>query len=91
MSKAALVVTTIHVPEALELYRAIGPGIPFYVIGDEQAPDAEIAAFCRRIDAAYYSAQDQRKLGYACSDLLRWRDPARRSIGVLEAAKDGAK
>lgn len=90
-AKTALVVTTIKVPEALEYYRAIGPGIPFYVIGDEQAPDREIGAFCERISARYYSADDQRKLGYACSDLLRWRDPARRSIGVLEAARDGAQ
>lgn len=83
-------VTTVKVPRALEWYREIGPGVPFYVIGDEQADDAEIGAFCAGIGAVYYSATAQRQLGYACSDLLRWRDPARRSIGCLEAARDGA-
>jgi hypothetical protein len=87
----ALVVTTIKVPEALEWYYEAGPDVPFYVIGDEQAPDDDIRRFCNRLGAAYYSARDQRALGYACSDLLRWRDPARRSIGCLEAVRDGAQ
>ena len=91
MAETALVVTTVKVPVALEYYRAFGPGVPFYVVGDEGAPDAEIAAFCNRIDAIYLPAAEQRKLGYACSDLLRWRDPARRSVGCLEAVRDGAK
>ena len=86
----ALVVTTVKVPSALEYYRDIERAAPFYVVGDEQAPDREIRAFCDRIDATYLSAADQRKLGYACSGLLRWRDPARRSVGCLEAARDGA-
>jgi len=92
MTDVALVVTTIHVPEALEWYREIGPGVRFYVVGDVEAdePHRDIAAFCARIGAEWYAPDRQRKLGYACSDLLRWRDPARRSIGVLEAAKDGA-
>ena len=91
MAETALVVTTIKVPVALEYDRAIGPGVPFYVVGDEQAPDREIAAFCDRIDATYLSAAEQRKAGYACSDLLRWRDPARRSVGCLEAVRGVAK
>ena len=91
MTDVALVVTTIKVPLALEWYRACGPDVPFYVIGDDGAPDDDIKAFCDTVDARYYSASTQRMLGYACSDLLRWRDPARRSIGCLEAARDGAE
>ena len=91
MTDIALVVTTVKVPVALEYYRAIGSGIPFYVVGDDGAPDQQIKAFCDRIDATYLTAADQRKLGYASSDLMGWRDPARRSLGCLEAVKDGAE
>ena len=91
MAEVALVVTTVKVPEALEWYREIGPGVRFYVVGDDGAPDRDIVRFCDSIDAHYYSAAAQRQLGYTCSDLLRWRDPARRSIGCLEAARDGAQ
>lgn len=90
MPEIALVCTTVKVPAALELYRAIGPHVRIYVIGDDGAPDAEIAAFCNRIHAMYYTATDQRRFDYKCSDLLRWRDPARRSLGCLEAVKHGA-
>ena len=87
----ALVTTTIRVPEVLAWYREIGPDVPFYVIGDEQAPHADIRAFCERNgDTVYYSDEDQHKLGYECSELLGWRCTGRRSIGLLEAARHGA-
>src|ERR1700733_630573 len=91
MAEVALVVTTVQVPSALELYRDLDRDVAFYVIGDEGAPDKEIGDFCASVDAAYFTAADQRKLDYACSDLLRWRDSARRSIGCLEAVRDGAQ
>jgi len=87
----ALVTTTIQVPEVLGWYREIGPDVPFYVIGDEQAPHDEIRAFCERNGSmVYYSDEDQHKLGYESSELLGWRCTGRRSIGLLEAVKHGA-
>jgi len=82
---------TIYVPTVLRLYREIAPEMAFFVIGDVQAPDDEIRAFLKTVEPArYYSAEDQRKLGYACCDLIAWRHPGRRSIGLLEAVKAGA-
>ena len=91
MAEVALVVTTVQVPSALELYRDLDRDVAFYVVGDEGAPNKAIGDFCRSINASYFTAADQRKLGYACSDLLRWRDSARRSVGCLEAVRDGAE
>src|SRR4029077_18432850 len=72
-------------------YREIVPEMEFFVIGDVQAPDDQIRAFVKTVQPArYYSAEDQRRLGYECCDLLPWRHPGRRSIGLLEAVKAGA-
>jgi hypothetical protein len=88
----ALVTTTIYLPRVLEWYRAIGPDVPFFVIGDQQTPHDEVRRFLDGLgNARYYSDEDQRKLGYECSELLGWRRPARRSIGMLEAVKEGAR
>jgi Reversibly glycosylated polypeptide len=87
----ACVMPTIYVPNVLRLYREIAPEIEFFVIGDVQAPDEQIREFLKTVQPArYYSAEDQRKLGYECCDLLAWRHPGRRSIGLLEAVKAGA-
>jgi hypothetical protein len=88
----ALVMPTIYVPEVLLWYREMVPDIPFFVIGDEHAPDSEIRALLRSIGPAeYYSADDQRKLGYESCELLSWRHPGRRSVGFLEAVRAGAE
>lgn len=87
----ACVMPTIYVPTVLRLYRKIAPEIEFFVVGDVQAPDDEIRAFLKTVEPArYYSAEDQRRLGYASCDLVAWRHPGRRSIGLLEAVKAGA-
>lgn len=87
----ACVMPTIYVPRVLTLYREIAPEIEFFVIGDVQAPDDEIREFLLTVQPArYYSADDQRKLGYESCELLAWRHPGRRSIGLLEAVKAGA-
>ena len=85
------VMPTIYVPRVLTFYRQIAPELEFFVIGDVQAPDDEIREFLRTVEPArYYSADDQRKLGYESCELLAWRHPGRRSIGLLEAVKAGA-
>ena len=87
----ALVMPTIYVPDILVRYREIAPDIPFFVIGDEDAPDHEIRQLLRSASPAeYFSADDQRKLGYESAKLMSWRHPGRRSIGFLEAARAGA-
>jgi hypothetical protein len=63
----------------------------FFVVGDVQAPDEQIREFLKTVQPArYYSAEDQRKLGHESCELLAWRHPGRRSIGLLEAVKAGA-
>lgn len=87
----ACVMPTIYVPKVLTLYREFAPDMEFFVIGDVQAPDDEIRQYLRTVQPArYYSAEDQRKLGYGSCELLAWRHPGRRSIGLLEAVKAGA-
>lgn len=87
----ACVMPTIYVPKVLRLYREIAPEMEFFVVGDVQAPDEEIRQFLDTVQPArYYSAEDQRRLGYECCELLAWRHPGRRSIGLLEAVKAGA-
>lgn len=87
----ALVMPTIHVPHVLKLYREVAPDMPFFVVGDEQTPDDEVRQVVRQVgNAEYYSAEDQRRLGYESNDLLNWRHPGRRSIGFLEAVRAGA-
>ncbi|GAB5471195.1 MAG: hypothetical protein Kilf2KO_42250 [Rhodospirillales bacterium] len=91
MSKIACVMPTVYVPTVLRFYREIAPDMEFFVVGDVQAPDEEIRAFLETVQPArYYSAEDQRALGYDSCELLAWRHPGRRSIGVLEAVKAGA-
>lgn len=87
----ALVMPTIYVPHVLVRYRELVPDMPFFVIGDEGAPDDEIRQLLRSIGPAqYYSADDQRKLGYESTELIDWHHPGRRSIGFLEAIRAGA-
>ncbi|WP_026424304.1 hypothetical protein [Actinokineospora inagensis] len=87
----ALVMPTIYPPNVLTWYREIVPDMQFFVIGDEHTPDDEIRAVLDSIgNAKYYSAADQRALGYESCDLISWRHPGRRSIGFLEAVRAGA-
>lgn len=91
MSGLALATTTIQVPGVLARYREIGPGVPFFITGDRQSPHEDIRRFCEEIgNAVYYSAAGQEQLGYACSDLIGWRNTGRRNLAMLEAARHGA-
>ncbi len=87
----ALVMPTIYVPDVLRWYREIAPDVPFFIIGDEGAPDEDVQRLVRSVEPAiYYSARDQRNLAYKSSELMGWRHPGRRCIGYLEAARAGA-
>ncbi len=82
---------TIHIPTVLERYRRMEPDMPIFVVGDEQTPDEEVRRLLKRIGSVrYYSVEAQRRLGYETCDLLDWRHPGRRSIGYLEAVREGA-
>ena len=43
--KTALVLTTINVPRVLALYRAYGPDVHFFVVGDRKSDDLAITNF----------------------------------------------
>ena len=89
--KLSLVTTTIHVPQLLKSMRALDPSVDFFVAGDIKTP-AETADFCKAIpNCYYYGPQEQRDLGYACSDLIGWNCIQRRNIALLEALKSGAE
>lgn len=90
--RISLVTTTINVPRALAAYRAIDSDVFFYVVGDKKTPDTEVVDFLDDIpNHAYYGADWQKNLGYACAPLLGWNTIARRNIGILEAVKGGAE
>lgn len=85
-----LVTTTIHLPHVLAEYRRIGPDMEIIVAGDVTGPQAEIADFCRSIDARYLSYEEQGRLGYAVHDIIGPRVIQRRNIAILEAIRSGA-
>lgn len=90
--KIALVTTTINVPNELRVYREFGADVTFFVAGDEKTPHAKCDALLDDLGnhGNYYSPQDQRKLGYKCSDLIGFGTIGRRNIALLEALKWGA-
>lgn len=91
MEMIALVMPTVHIPAVLQWYRRMEPDMPIFVIGDEQTPDEEVCRLLQGIGSAqYYSVEAQQRLGYETCELLGWRHPGRRSIGFLEAVREGA-
>jgi len=80
-----IIVTTINVPQALELYPDAKQII---VAGDLKTPHDDL----RRLEAkltnmVYLSPDDQKKLGYSSSELIGWNVIQRRNIALLEAIK----
>jgi len=89
--RLALITTTINVPKVLALYRKFGPDVPFFVAGDHKTP-VEAVSFCEKLgNCRFYSPQDQRDLGYKCSELIGFNNDSRRNIALLEAVKSGAE
>lgn len=87
--KIALVTTTINVPIVLELYRAIGPEVEFFIAGDLKSPHDEIETLCIKLGYAHYLHPTAQK-HWKCSELIGWNCIQRRNIAVLEALKAGA-
>lgn len=85
--RIALATTTINRPVLLELLRAYGPDVAFFVAGDEKTPaDAAMGSDAPHfMDVAYQKAR-----GYKCSDLIGFSNIQRRNIATLEAVRWGA-
>lgn len=89
--KTALVITTINVPRVLSLYRAYGPDVHFFVIGDRKSDDLAITNFLIDIpNHSYYGIDLQHSLYPKLSHLIGENCIQRRNIGTLEALKWGA-
>lgn len=87
--KIALVATTINAPIVLELYRALGPEVAFFIAGDLNSPHNEIETLCVKLgNARYLHPTEQKK--WKCSELIGWNCIQRRNIATLEALQSGA-
>lgn len=85
--RLALVTTTIHVPQALALYRKLDADVAFFVAGDLKTPN-ETGAFCEALPACFYFGPlEQQRANWKCSELVGWNTIRRRAIAVLEALK----
>lgn len=91
MTNTALVTTTINSPTVLALYRAYGPEVGIFVVGDVKTPEqCEKLVASLGMSSYYYSPEKQKSLNYKCSELLGWSCISRRNIGTLEAMDWGA-
>lgn len=90
--KIAVATTTIRTPEMLKLLHAHAPEVAFFVAGDTNTPEQQVSDLVKTLGAnAYYlSVENQKRAGYACSDLIGWACIQRRSIAILESLKWGA-
>jgi len=86
LMKTVLITTTIRVPKVLEAYRRIGPDVTFIIAGDKRTPNVELRQLTKRLgNSVYLSSQDQQRLGYKSSKIIRWNSVQRRNIALLEA------
>jgi hypothetical protein len=86
--KVAIVTTTIYVPKVIALHHEFYPDAVYFISGDIKTPNREIREFLKTIpNGFYYSPEDQKALGYQCSDLIGWNTTLRRNIALLEAIK----
>ena len=90
--KTALITTTVNVPEILRTYRKFDPDVTFFVAGDKKTPHKKCGRLADEIgNMMYYNVEDQKRLGYECSELIGWNTIRRRNIALLEALKFGAE
>jgi hypothetical protein len=90
--KHACVLTTINVPNVLQLYRACDPAVRFFVVGDKKSDDIATRILIDTVpNSVYYSYDDQQQLGYGTNSMLPANCIQRRNIGFLEAVKWGAE
>lgn len=86
--RTALITTTIYVPWVLKYYRHADPSVTFIITGDEKTPHDRVDSFVKTLgNALYYDVEDQKALGYKCSDVIGWNCVMRRSIALLEAIR----
>lgn len=86
--KVGLITTTINVPRVLELYRAYGPDVRFFVATDVKTPEAAIK-FCKdlgNIDVFFFGSSP-----WKCFEIIGHNSIQRRNIALLEALKWGAE
>lgn len=89
--RTALVLTTINVPHVLALYRAYGPDVHFFIVGDRKSDDLAITNFLIDIPShSYYDIDAQHSLYPKLSALIGENCIQRRNIATLEAVKWGA-
>ena len=90
--KIALITTTIRVPEVLRLYKRFVRTVDddnwrFFVALDlKSAIGMEY-----QTGIEYLGVEQQKSLGYQCSELIGWNCVQRRNIALLEALKWGAE
>ena len=87
--KIALCTTTINVPKVLSLYRALGPDVMFFIVGDRKTPDEKVVDFLLDIPNHVYYGADLLN-DYKCAKFIGHNSIQRRNLGYLEALKWGA-
>ena len=88
--RIALATTTINVPKVLSLYRALGPDVMFFIVGDRKTPDEKVVDFLLDIpNHAYYGADLLND--YKCAKFIGHNSIQRRNLGYLEALRWGAE
>jgi hypothetical protein len=76
-------------PQAIATMREHAPGAHIIVVGDMKSPP-ELREFCKSIDAQYLGVDEQVSLRYNILKHIPWNCIQRRSIGTLEAIRQGA-
>lgn len=83
-----VITTTINVPAILATYARLASSVEIVVTGDERTPHDEVRAALAGLDAVtYLDPDDQRSLGYRCSEIIGWNTIQRRNIALLEAIR----
>lgn len=89
--KTALITTTIGSAGVLRLYRSLDPSVRFFIAGDFKSNNSVLDLLVDDIgNAEYLGVTDQKKINYACSEVIGWNSIQRRNIATLEALKWGA-
>ena len=87
--RTALIITTIHKPEVLALYRAHDPDVMFFVAGDLKTP-AEAEEFCSSLSNCIYIHVDAQKQWKHASYIGHNTD-SKRNFALLAAVRWGAE
>src|SRR5262245_19395026 len=87
--KTALITTTIHEPVGLELIRELGPGIRFFIAGDDKTLHAKVQDLSDRVgNSEYLHPLSQHEL--RSSEFIGWNSIQRRNAALWKAVAWGA-